>query len=199
MAISIAIIPAAGRSVRMGSPKLLLPWRGRPLIETVLAAWRNSRANAVVLVVHPDDELIAATGRAAGVDVVVPTQPPSDMKASIRLGLEYAARRWAPHRDDFWLVAPADMPLLTAEAIDAVLAQPRPDHQPILIPRYQGRRGHPVQFPWSLAGQVAQLGANEGLNALVARHQVLEFEVDQPGILADLDTPEDYRRLAAGD
>ena len=194
---SFAILPAAGRSVRMGSPKLLLPWQARPLIESVLAAWRASRVTAIVLVVHPEDSELASLGRAAGVDVVVPNVTQPDMKASILAGLRHVEGRYAPTSQDVWLVAPADMPLLSAEAINAVLDITSPDDQQLIIPCYQGRRGHPVRFPWNLASEVGQLAADEGLNALVARQKVLAIEVPFPGVLADVDTPEEYRRLAA--
>ena len=67
----------------------------------------------------------------------------------------------------------------------------------IWAPRCRGRRGHPVLFSWSLAHEVAQLAAGEGLNALVARHEVEDFESGSDSILEDLDTPEDYERLRA--
>jgi len=194
---SYAILPAAGRSVRMGSPKLLLPWRGRPLIESVLANWRASQASAIALIVHPADDELARLGRAAGVEVVIPDVPPPDMKASILAGLEFIETHYAPVDEDVWLVAPADMPLLSTEAINAVLGFAEPGGR-IVIPQYQGRRGHPVRFPWKLSSEVRTLRENEGLNALVARQKVLAIDVTFPGILADVDTPEDYRRLAAG-
>ena len=60
---SFAIIPAAGRSQRMGEPKLLLPWGQSTIIEHVLAVWCASRVEAVVMVVHPDDVRPAELGR----------------------------------------------------------------------------------------------------------------------------------------
>lgn len=199
MTRSFAILPAAGRSVRMGRPKLLLPWRDRPLIETVLDAWQASRVDRVVLVVHPEDSALAEAGRRAGVEVVVPTLPPIDMKASIALGLSRIAERWAPVSADVWLVAPADMPLLTAAAIDTVLAAHDPQAPRPILPRHAGRNGHPVLFPWSIAQQVSELAENEGLNALVARQEPRRIDLDDAGILADLDTPEAYRRLTGHD
>jgi molybdenum cofactor cytidylyltransferase len=181
----------------MGRPKLLLPWQSRPLVEAVVGAWRSSHAAGVVLVVHPDDSEIARLGRQAGAEVVVPSDPPADMKASVALGLERIAERWSPDPQDAWLVAPSDMPLLTRQAIDAVIAaRPLGDDPRIVIPCYRGRHGHPVAIPWRLAPELAKLGAAEGLNALVARFPTLEFELPLEGILVDIDTPDDYRRLS---
>ncbi|HMP05911.1 MAG TPA: NTP transferase domain-containing protein, partial [Lacipirellulaceae bacterium] len=60
---SFAIVPAAGRSVRMGAPKLLLPVAGRPLIDHVLAAWSASRSTRIVVVVRGDDHALATRCR----------------------------------------------------------------------------------------------------------------------------------------
>ena len=56
---SFAVIPAAGRSQRMGQPKLLLPWGRTTVIEHVLGVWRASRVTHTVIVVHPDDKFLA--------------------------------------------------------------------------------------------------------------------------------------------
>ena len=56
---SFALIPAAGHSLRMGQPKLLMPVEGRPLILHMLAAWQASKVERVVVVVRPDDEQLA--------------------------------------------------------------------------------------------------------------------------------------------
>lgn len=190
-----AILPAAGRSQRMGTPKLLLPYRGRLVLETVLDVWNASRATPVILVVHPADRELAEVGRRGGADVVAPAIPPGDMKASVLAGLEQILLRYEPSAADRWLVAPADMPWLTTAAIDAVVAHGAQARDQIVIPTYQRRRGHPVSFPWPLAREVALLDASAGLNALVAGGPVSELEIPEPGILADLDTPEDYARL----
>lgn len=190
-----AILPAAGRSARMGTPKLLLPFDGEPLIARVLSVWRASHVDRIVLVVHPQDARLAELGRAQGADVVVPESPPPDMKASVQHALQYLQSRWNPAGRDAWLVAPADMPQLNSAAIDAVLSAYQQSETSIVVPCHGGRRGHPVAFPWSLAPEVSRLGAHQGLNVLVARHPVREIDVPDSGILVDFDTPDDYRRL----
>ncbi len=195
---TFAIIPAAGRSQRMGRPKLLLPWGAATIVECVIAAWRASRAARVLLVVHPEDRELAEVGRAAGAEVVVPEVPPGDMKASVLAALEYA-KRYAPQSDDAWLVAPADMPGLSTAAIDAVIAayereRAEGDGNRLWVASHEGRRGHPALFPWSLAGEVGRLGENEGLDALLRRHAVALVEAGADALAGDLDTPQDYQR-----
>jgi molybdenum cofactor cytidylyltransferase len=191
-----AILPAAGRSVRMGRPKLLLPWQGRTVWEHVLDAWKGSTHELrIVAVVHPEDVAIADLARKAGVDVVVPGSPPEDMKASVRLGLAHHRAKYSPVDSDAWVVAPSDMPRLRPAVIDAVLSAYNPAVGAIVVPEHAGRRGHPVLFPWKLAGEVDALGADEGLNRIVARHEVVRLPLVDAAILEDLDTPEDYQAL----
>jgi len=200
---TFAIIPAAGRSVRMGQPKLLLPWGQTTLLEHVLAIWTASCVDRVILVVHPQDTQIVALGAAAGAHVVRPSIAPSEMKISVQLALDYISE-FAPHPTDAWLLAPADMPGLEASTIDALVAAYQsslvadPAAAPrIWAPRFGGRRGHPVLFPWALSSEVAELGPDQGINALVARHEVAHVDTGADAIHDDLDTPEDYERLRA--
>lgn len=195
---SYAILPAAGRSSRMGQPKLLLSWRESTVIEAVIRAWVASGVSATVIVVHPDDAPLADVCRKTGAEVVVAPRPPVDMKASVALGLAHLSQR-QPKEEDVWLVAPADTPTLTPQAIGQVLAAYRPECPSIIVPEYHGRRGHPVLFPWPIGREVETLGASEGLNVLFQRHAVQMAQVDDPSILADLDTPDEYRKQVSQD
>jgi len=196
------ILPAAGRSERMGAPKLLLPWGDATLIEHVVGVWRSSRVSRVLVVVHPDDARLAELAERAGALVVRPERAPVDMKASVGYALAYAAR-FGPEAGDAWMLAPADMPLLSAATIDRLIeayarsAATADGGSRIWVPCLAGRRGHPVLFPWTLAAEVARLGADEGLNTLLARHRVETVEAGEEAIFEDIDTPEDYDRLRA--
>ncbi len=203
---TFAIIPAAGRSERMGQPKLLLPWGSSTVIERVLSAWRASRVDHTVMVVHPDDTRLAELAQKCGALVVQPDAPPAEMKESIRLGLAEIAQRFAPAASDAWLLAPADMPTLSHEVIDrlidahvGIIALHEETGPVIWAAAADGRRGHPVLFPWPLAAQVGRLAAHEGLNALLARYRVRTIEAEARTVLEDLDTPEDYERLRPAD
>lgn len=192
---SFALIPAAGRSQRMGQPKLLLPWGAATVIDRVLEAWKTSRISAVIVTTHPEDDELIARCRAARADVVVVDPPPADMKASIAAGLAYVEAAYQPQTTDVWLLAPADMPLLKASVIDRILSAHDPNNPRAIVPRASGRRGHPVLLSWPLAHEVTRLAAHEGINALVAAACPLEIDCDDLAAFADLDTPDDYARL----
>lgn len=184
---SIAIIPAAGRSERMGRDKLLLPWAESTVLGSVIAAWQASRVDEIVVVTRRDRQDIISLCGAQAVTVVTPELPPPEMKDSVLAALQHAS-------GDVWLLAPADMPQLNPLIINQVLAAHDPDAPEIIAPVESGKRGHPVLFPWSLASKVASLGPDEGVNAILKGHAVREIECQHPTVHDDIDTPEDYAR-----
>jgi molybdenum cofactor cytidylyltransferase len=197
-----AVVPAAGRSERMGRPKLLLPIGGTSVIARVIAALRDGGVETVVVVVPPaaidGASALAETAGQEGACVVVADPPPPDMRASVERGLDRLGREPAPST---LLLAPGDSPGITADLVARVVARARSEPRAIIIPSSHGRRGHPIALPWPLAAEIRGLPENVGINALVARHagKVIELDVDHPDALADLDTPDDYRRWADHD
>jgi molybdenum cofactor cytidylyltransferase len=191
-----AVLPAAGHSRRMGRPKLLLPWAGRPLVAQLLAAWRNADVPCVA-VVRRDDRQLAEVCRAAGAEVVTPDRDPPDMRASVEEALQWLDEHRRPQPQDYWLLAPADMPQLTGDLIRQVLAACQPPG-PIVTPVFSGRRGHPTAFPWTMAAAARRLPDGQGLNQLLLQHPVRECPLASRAILEDIDTPEAYQRLNRG-
>ncbi len=192
-----AVIPAAGQSVRMGSQhKLLLPWNGQTVIDQVLRVWTDSVVSQVVIVVRSDDlDLQDACKRWPTSDLVVPDHHPADMKRSIQLGLRQIADQYEPKPSDRWLTAPADLPTLRTPLINRLI-EAGCDCDLIVAPRFGGRRGHPVSFPWSLEPEVFRLGENEGVNKLLSIHPVRWLDLPAEDRPEDLDTPEDYARVS---
>ena len=192
---SFAILPAAGRSLRMGRPKLLLPWNGGLVIDQVLKTWLASGVSHVVMVVRAEDEALIERVSRHPIELILAEPPPADMKASILLGLGRIAERFAPRDDDVWLVAPADLPRLEARSIAAVLAARQPGSPGVLVASHGARRGHPVLLPWPLAREFAGSPADVSLKTLVERQSVRLVEVDDNGATQDIDTRDDYDRL----
>lgn len=192
-----AIVPAAGRSERMGQPKLILPIEGQSVIARVVLALRQGGVDPVLVVAPPRDTpganiLIKESGR-AGATVVIAATRPADMRASFELGLSQLAGAASPSAV---LLAPGDSPGMTPDLVAQLVRHAKTTPQSILIPTYQGKRGHPIVLPWSLALESRDLPGGAGLNALVALHtnETVEIKVGEPGTLDDLDTPEDYQR-----
>ena len=200
-----AVVPAAGASRRMGRPKLLLPWgsRGETVVGAVVEALAAGGAGRVALVVGPPaDEVaveLAAWGRRRGLTVAANPHPERGMLSSILCGV--AALGGADdlrRRNTALLVTPADLPALAPSTVAAVAAALRAGAL-LAVPLHRGRRGHPLGIASSLLPEIARLELAAGLRQLVARHAdaLVEVPVDDPGAVHDVDTPDDYRRLAA--
>jgi molybdenum cofactor cytidylyltransferase len=185
--MAIAILPAAGASRRMGRPKLLLPFRGGTVVGSLVQALREGGVSEIVLVTAPDDEALRAWAAEAAVRTAVNPDPDRGMLSSIREGLA-----WAPRYQQI-VVCPADLPALRASTVAAVLAEA--GQHLLTVASYQGRRGHPLVIAPSLISEIGTLDLSVGLRELLDRHPVHEVEVDDPGAIHDVDTPEEYRDL----
>ena len=197
MARLVVIVPAAGHSRRMGQPKLLLPLGDRPVIARLVEAFDHPSVLDVLVVIRPDDAVLAEAAAAAGAVVVRAPEPPPDMKASVRWGLDEMTKRWGAGEIDGWMLVPADHPVLDADLVGQVAEAWSVNRPPVLVPTHDGRRGHPTVFGVGLAPEVESIPDDSGLNWLVARcgEEVEEVELGRPEVLLDLDTPEQYEAL----
>jgi molybdenum cofactor cytidylyltransferase len=192
-----AIVPAAGRSGRMGRPKLVLPIDGQTLIGHVVTALRVGGADRVVVVAPPEDSeegpAVARAAQDAGAFVVAPRERPAEMRDSIEIGLAAAGKPTAPGRV---LLSPGDAAGMTNTVVAAVVHESDRQPEKIVVPRCGARRGHPLLLPWSLAAGIGSLPAGQGVNALLARHPslVVEVALGDAHIADDIDSPEDFRR-----
>jgi molybdenum cofactor cytidylyltransferase len=189
-----ALVPAAGTSTRMGRPKLLLEFDGQTVIGRVVGALRTGGVARVVVIAPPADAAeglaIAKAASTAGAEIVVPEMRPAEMRDSIEHGLELLARGQSP---DSVMLMPADHPGINP-GIVALIAEYAARHpKSLVIPTFNGRRGHPIVLPWPVASLVQSLPTGMGLNALVAQHShlVVELVMSNAEIVHDLDTPDD--------
>jgi len=196
-----ALVPAAGLSTRMGRPKLLLAIQDRPLIRRVVAALREGGADRVLVVAPPADQdgavRIAELAREAGAEAISLAASTPDMRATIEAGL--ASLGLGTEIPSGVLIAPGDCVGLTSGLVAAVVGQFLADPSRIVLPIRGDRRGHPLALPWSTALAIRDLPRGVGVNALLSAREarVDRLTVDFPGLDADLDTPEDYRRWSA--
>ncbi len=192
-----AVVPAAGRSRRMGRPKLLLPMGSKTVIARLLEVLIRSNVTETFVVVRRDDDDLKREAELAGATVLQPTTDPPDMRDSVEFALQHIGHKYVPAPTDGWLLIPADHPILDASALDALLARWKQDDCEILAPTFQQKRGHPTFLRWKFAEAVSRIPPDRGLNWLVHCNvaNVVELEVETPSVTTDLDSPDDYQRL----
>jgi molybdenum cofactor cytidylyltransferase len=148
---------------------------------------RNAIASEMSVVLVISDALVAeARGLVAPEDMVVVeggVQAGWGMGDSIAAGVSVHASATG------WLVLPGDMPLVRPGSLRAV-AQAL-DQQPIAFAQHRGRRGHPVGFGAELFSELVMLKGDEGARRLLARYPTAAVELDDPGVLFDIDTVDD--------
>jgi molybdenum cofactor cytidylyltransferase len=191
-----AIVPAAGRSERMGRPKQLLQINGRPMIEAVIEPLADSSLDGILLVTHS-----GIADKISGLvlpktQVALNDDQGSQMIDSIRIGLMFWAERENILPDDGVLVCPGDLPGLIRNDIDICLAHFREHPQYIVIATHRGKHGHPIIFPASMEAFVHSRECDQGLRALPQHHsdQVKSVECSA-AVLRNVNTPEDYKEL----
>lgn len=193
-----ALIPAGGKSTRMGRAKLALPLGDRSVLERVIDTVRRAGIADVVVVVGPHVAELVTLAASAGAHVVPLTQETADMRATVEHGLRWLEDHFHPGAEDDWLLLPADHPTLDESVIRQLVAA-RQEHpkRSIVIPTYRGKRGHPALIAWQHVAGMRGLPADQGLNTYLRQHaaETLEMPVDSPEVLCDLDTPADYERL----
>lgn len=195
---TFAVVPAAGSSVRMGRPKLLLSWRDKPIVAHVADAAKRGGADLVLAVVRAEDAELRLAAERAGADVLTLPAATPDMKATVLAGLRFLEERHRPKPDDGILLIPADHPTLDAALVrNVIAAASRRGTTSIVIPSREGKRGHPTWFAWAHVQALRELEPNEGLNAYFRRcgDAVREIPWTSDEIFRDLDTPEDYANL----
>jgi molybdenum cofactor cytidylyltransferase len=193
----LGLLPAAGKSVRMGRPKLSLPLGGSTVLEQVVAALRRGGVEHVLVVAAPHTAELAALAEAAGADCLLLQHETPDMRATVEHGLAWLEERFRPGPGDAWALVPADHPALDAAVVRGLLAAHAAACASLVVPTFQGRRGHPTLIGWEHVAGLRAHPPGEGVNAYLRLHRerTLELAVDSDAVLCDLDTPEDYERL----
>jgi molybdenum cofactor cytidylyltransferase len=193
-----AIVPACGHSTRMGQPKLAMPLGGSTVIERIVSTLRAGGVERVLVVVGPHVSEVERFAESAGAQVLSLKEATPDMRTTVERGLDRLEERYRPALDECWFLAPADHPAFGANVVSELLAATTGPHS-IIVPTHAGRRGHPALLRWRHAAGIRALPADVGINSYLRSHadETLELPVADPGILANLDTPEDYERIRA--
>jgi len=198
--MTFALLPAGGKSSRMGRPKLALPLGRRTVLEYAVAALREAGVEEVLVVVGPHVRELAPLAAAAGASVLQLQEETADMRATVEHGLRWLEERFRPPPEAGWLLCPADHPALDPAVIRRLVqARGASPGYSVAVPTFEGRRGHPALIDWRHVAGMRALPPGLGLDAYLRQQRAvtLEVAVTSPGVLADLDTPEDYERLRA--
>jgi molybdenum cofactor cytidylyltransferase len=192
-----AVILAAGSSTRMGKAKQLLPLGDSTVLERTIANVRGAEVNEVVLVLGASAEAIRRQLPIAllkGLKLVVNEEYQDGMSTSLRAGISAL-----DHRSEAALIILGDQPFIRAQTMDEVLRAYRRNHAQIVIPSFQGSRGNPVLLDRSVFSEVMALEGDIGCRAIFGNHLegIAKVEVEDEGILLDIDGPDDYDRLRA--
>src|ERR1700678_1678888 len=171
----------------MGSPKALLQYRGQTFLDTLVLLFA-ARCSPVIVVLGANADQIRQ-GITAHPTFVVNPDYRTGQTSSMQCGL-----RAVPPDAEGVLFTLADHPAVAASTIEALAAPPRPL---IRVPRFEGRRGHPVWFSRALIAEFLALPAHGAARDVVYRHvaETEYLDVNDPGIVADIDDPAAYREL----
>jgi CTP:molybdopterin cytidylyltransferase MocA len=191
------LITAAGKSRRMGVPKLSLPFRGRTILEQAIDCLRQAGVSEIIVVVGPHVPQLAPLAERTGAQALLLANQTQEMRQTVEHGLDWIVSRFPVHPADDWLLLlPGDHPTLDAAIVRDLIAA-RVSGKTIVIPVYQGRRGHPVLLAWKHVDGIRRLPQTSGVNAYLRAcpEETLEVDCNRPEVLADLDTWQDYERL----
>jgi molybdenum cofactor cytidylyltransferase len=186
------VLLAAGRSQRMGQPKLLLPWRGEPLVRFVARQALQTRLNELIVVVGHRAEHIIATLDGVDVRIVRNADFVDGQSTSLSAGIAAVSPAASAA-----LVLLADQPLLQPATIDALIDRYLQARAPIVAPRIEGQRGNPVLFDRTLFPALQTISGDQGARSVIKAHEhaICWLDTTDGGILLDIDTPEMYGQL----
>ena len=194
MADHWGIVLAAGSSSRMGTQKLLLPYRKSTIIGTVVDQVLASRVDRVMVVLGADHLKVAGALEGKPVEFCHNREYHKGMLSSVMCGFGSM-----PEDAGTALVFLGDQPEIPPVVTNAVLDAYNGDIKGIVVPVHNHRRGHPLLVDLKYRNDIQRLDLEKGLRALMHLfpEDVLEVDVDESGILIDIDTREDYSKASS--
>ena len=191
-----AVVLSAGESSRMGSPKALLPISGVPFIEEIVRALKGTKIDRIIVVLGHHAEEIQKRIAHLPVTFVVNRDYAKGQLSSLIVAIRSLAAEKTTEKVDGVLVHLVDHPFISPALVDHMIDRFYETKKLIVIPRYGGRRGHPVIFSSRLFPELLSAPLEKGAKIVVHAHrdETLEIETDFAGVTIDIDTPEEYRQ-----
>jgi len=188
-----AVILAAGRSSRMGQPKLQLPWGQTSVLGHLISQWTRLGPRQLAIVCAAGDDIVAAELDRLGfpcVNRICNPAPERGMFSSVQCAASWAG--WLP-RLTRWALVLGDQPQLRLTTLAALLEFARAHPGQVCQPALVGRPRHPVVMPKPIFSRIAASRCST-LKEFLVQFPAALCESHDPGLDCDLDTPEDYRR-----
>jgi len=179
------VILAAGLSTRAKGWKMILPFGDSTVIETTVRQGLSACSRVILVTGHRSAELAQLFSSWSDVTTVYNPEFEKGMFSSIQVGVSHITT-------DRFFVALGDMPLVSPATYRKLLEEKR---EAAVIPRFQGKNGHPVLLTSILIAKILESGGPTTLRDILEDHVVISVPVNDRAVLHDIDTPEDYKRL----
>jgi molybdenum cofactor cytidylyltransferase len=192
-----AVILAAGRSARMGKPKLLLPWGNTSILGYLIQQWKKLGAQQITIVCAANDQAMQTELRRLGFptrDCIYNPAPGRGMFSSIQ-----CAAAWTEWKTELthWALILGDQPHLRNDTLHKLVVLSAVQQTKVCQPSHQGKRRHPVVLPGNVFARLISTHATD-LKQFLAGCEIAECPSDDPGLDLDIDRPEDYAKAQAG-
>ena len=190
------VIPAAGKSRRMGTPKQLLEFGDSTILETIIETILFAGTDGLIVVTNRDIEDALELSEDPRFLTAILTDPRAEMLDSILLGLDRLTKQFTPGDSDAFMVCPGDMPAMSAELIQSCAGEYQRHVGDIVVASRDGKDGHPIVVPFGMLDEVKTLHA-VGLQGILVKQaaRVHRVQVESAATQIDVDTPEDFDAL----
>ena len=187
------LILAAGESSRMGTDKATLTYRDRTFLELVVQTLREIDIERIAVVLGHHAQEIQRHVKIEAAQVVINPDYKSGQTSSLQVGL----RSLIADNLEAIVLCLVDHPAVSAETVRRLVATFRECGAPLVIPTCRGRRGHPVLIGRQVFDELLRLASDTGADSVLRKYrQATQFvEVEDEGVVIDVDDPESYRRL----